>query len=130
MIHVGLPSWLLVGLGGLVGSVGRYLGAGLVHRLLPRMTFPVGTLVVNVAGCLVIGLLAGLADSRGVMRSETRALLLIGVLGGFTTFSTFGYETLQLVRDAQFARASLNVLAHVALGLAAVWAGDALARSV
>ena len=126
---IGAPSWLLVGLGGFIGSVGRYAGSGLAHRLLPQSAFPVGTLAVNVAGCLLIGLLAGLAEIRGVLSPAARVFLLIGVLGGFTTFSTFGYETLQMMRDGQLLRGTLNVTLQVVAGLFAVWAGDAIARA-
>jgi protein CrcB len=75
----------------------RYLVAGAVHRFAPPF-FPYGTFVVNVTGCAVFGLLAGLANERGMMGVEGRAFLLIGVLGGYTTFSTFGFETFELLR--------------------------------
>jgi CrcB protein len=118
----------LVGLGGFIGSVCRYLLGGAVHRAAPGVLLPIGTLAVNVTGCLAIGLLAGLAETRGVFSAETRVFLLIGVLGGFTTFSTFGYETIQLLRDAQWVPAAGNVLLQVGLGIAAVWGGLALSR--
>lgn len=120
---------LLVGVGGFVGSVGRYLVGGWVHRALPLAVFPVGTLVVNVAGCLAIGLLAGLVEARQLFGPDLRVFLLIGVLGGFTTFSSFAYESLALARDAEMGRALLNVAAQVVLGLVAAWLGYALVRS-
>ena len=119
---------LLVGLGGFLGSASRYLLGGLVQRAAPDVLFPIGTLAVNVIGCLGIGLLAGLAETRGVFGPEVRVFLMIGVLGGFTTFSTFGYETFQLLRDVQVLPAVANVLLQVGLGLPAVWAGYVLAR--
>ena len=119
---------LLVGLGGGLGTMGRYALGGLIGRLKSGWSFPIETLVVNVAGCLAIGLLAGLAESRGVFSGVTRAFLFAGVLGGFTTFSTFGYETFQLLRDAQFAAAVLSAGLQVVGGLGAVWAGTVLAR--
>lgn len=119
---------LLVGLGGFLGSVSRYLVAGWTHRLWPLTTFPVGTLAVNVLGCWLIGLLAGLAEVRQLLGTDARLFLLIGVLGGFTTFSTFAYETLALTRDAEFFRPFANVLLQVVLGLGAAWLGYALAR--
>lgn len=119
---------LLVGLGGFLGSVSRYLVAGWTHRLWPLTTFPVGTLAVNVLGCWLIGLLAGLAEVRQLLGTDARLFLLIGVLGGFTTFSTFAYETLALTRDAELFRPLANVLLQVVLGLGAAWLGYALAR--
>jgi fluoride exporter len=123
-----LERLLLVGLGGGLGSMGRYALGGLIGRLRSGWSFPLETLVINVAGCLVIGLLAGLAESRGVFAGTTRAFLFAGVLGGFTTFSTFGYETFQLLRDGQLAAASLSAGLQVVGGLGAVWAGAVLSR--
>jgi CrcB protein len=119
---------LLVGLGGFLGSVLRYGVGGWVGRLKAGWTFPLETLLINVTGCLILGFLAGLTESRGVFSSSTRAFLFIGLLGGFTTFSTFGYETVQLVRGAQWQAAALSTILQVGLGLGGVWAGDLLAR--
>ena len=119
---------LLVGLGGAIGSIGRYLLGGWVHALVPFATFPYGTLVVNVLGCLAIGLVAGLSDFRSAFGPELRVFLMIGVLGGFTTFSSFAYQTLALARDAELGRAFANVAAQAVLGLGAAWLGYALAR--
>lgn len=119
----------LVGLGGFVGAVCRYALSGAVHRGLPETTFPVGTLVVNLLGCLLIGYLAGLADSRQLFAPEFRLFAFIGLLGGFTTFSTFGYETVALARDAGFGQAVVNVGLHVILGLVMVWLAYGMASS-
>ena len=118
----------LVGIGGFLGSVFRFLLSGFVHRLIPLSEFPFGTLAVNVVGCLLIGVLNGLAETRQVIGPELRLFLMIGMLGGFTTFSTFGYETLALIRDAEVFRAMGNVALHMFFGLTAVWIGDALGR--
>jgi CrcB protein len=124
-----LKPVLLAGAGGFIGSAARYLIGGWVHRLAPFATFPLGTLAVNVCGCFTIGLLSGLIDARQVFGPEARVFLLIGVLGGFTTFSTFAYETLALARDAELARAFANVAAQVLLGLGAAWLGHGLVRA-
>ena len=121
---------LFVGLGGAAGSMLRYWLGGLVQERLGTAAFPMGTLAVNVAGCLAIGVLAFLIDSRGGASPEARALLLVGVLGGFTTFSAFGNETLNLIRDGEAALAGTNVVANVALGLVAVWLGRVVAHAV
>lgn len=119
---------LLVGLGGFLGAISRYGLNGFVYGILREPLFPYGTLLVNVLGCLAIGFLAGLAEARGLFSPEARVFLLIGFLGSFTTFSTFGYETLQLLRGGDLGAAAVNVGAQVLLGLGGVWAGDALAR--
>jgi fluoride exporter len=119
---------LLVGLGGGLGSMARYALGGLVGRWKGGWTFPVETLLINVSGCLVIGLLASLAETRGVFAGTTRAFLFVGVLGGFTTFSTFGYESFQLLRDGQLGAAGLSTGLQVVGGLGAVWCGTALGR--
>lgn len=120
---------LLVGAGGFLGSVFRFGTGSLVYRLLGSTTLPYGTLLVNVAGCFAIGIFGGLGDSRQVIGTELRLFLFIGVLGGFTTFSAFGYETLVLVRAGDPSRAVLNVALNVIAGLLAVWAGYGLGRS-
>jgi len=121
---------LLVGLGGFLGSVARYALGGWLARMKSGWAFPVETLVINVTGCLVIGFLAGLAETRGVFTGASRAFLFIGVLGGYTTFSTFGYETFQLLRDGQLGPALLSSSLQLGLGLGAVWAGEMLARAI
>jgi CrcB protein len=114
---------LLIGLGGFAGSVLRYLVSGYAQQVSRSAEFPYGTLVVNVLGCLVIGFLSELAEGRGVLTPEARAFLVVGFLGGFTTFSTFGNETINLLRDGESLRGLLNVAAHLLLGLAAVYGG-------
>ncbi len=110
---------LLVGTGGFLGSVARYLLSGWVQRIAQDSWFPYGTMTVNITGCLVIGLLAGLAESRGILSPNSRAFLLVGVLGGFTTFSSFSYDTVSLFSGGRTVAAVLNVAAQVLLGITA-----------
>jgi CrcB protein len=124
-----LINVLLVGSGGFVGAILRYGLSGAVHRKLSLETFPYGTLAVNLVGCLLIGAAMGLAESRQLFGPEFRRWVLIGLLGSFTTFSTFGYESFALMRDAEYMRAFVNVGVHVLLGLALVWAGYSLTMS-
>jgi len=118
-----LTNILLVGFGGFIGSVLRYLAGGFVQQTTKSIDFPFGTLAVNLIGCFIIGFLAQLAEDRGVFTSESRLFVFTGFLGGFTTFSSFGNETLNLARDSQMMNAFANVGANVILGLCAVWLG-------
>lgn len=120
-------SIALVALGGAVGSVSRYLLGTWIQSASRSIDFPFGTLSVNLIGCFVIGFLSQLAEARGVFTPETRALVFIGVLGGFTTFSSFGNDTLNLLRAGETLNALLNAGANVILGLALVWLGRAVA---
>jgi fluoride exporter len=128
MIPYGLPQLLWVGIGGFLGSVGRFVLSGFFDRLSPALAFPIGTLAVNIIGCFLIGLLQSLAESRALLGTDIRIFLFIGVLGGFTTFSTFGFESLALLKDGEFVKTSANILLHVIVGLSAVWIGDILGR--
>jgi CrcB protein len=114
---------LLIGMGGFVGSVLRYWLSSFAQDLARPSHFPWGTLAVNLLGCLAIGAVAQLAESRGSLTAETRLLVATGLIGGFTTFSAFGNETLFLLRDAERGLALANVLANVVLGLACVQLG-------
>jgi CrcB protein len=118
---------LLVALGGAVGSVARYKLSGLVLQHTLDWRFPAGTFAVNVTGCLAAGLLAGLAEKHDLLSAEARLLLFTGVLGGFTTFSAFGLETMHLLKRGDLAIAGANVALSVVAGLAALWLGLGLA---
>lgn len=117
---------LLVAAGGAVGAALRYLlGGWIVSRLGPD--FPWGTFFVNVTGCLLIGGVLGLVE-RGVLPAEVRLFVAVGVLGGYTTFSTFGYETMRLLEGGELLPAALNAFGQLALGLGAVYLGLIAAR--
>lgn len=120
-------SIIFVAFGGALGSVSRYLLGTWVQSVSKSIDFPFGTLTVNLIGCFVIGFLSQLAEARGVFTSETRALVFVGVLGGFTTFSSFGNDTINLVRDGEMFNALANVGANVILGLLLVWLGRTVA---
>lgn len=122
-----MTNILLVGFGGFIGSVMRYLASGYVQQATKSAGFPYGTLAVNVIGCFAIGFLAQLAESRGVFTSEARLFVFVGILGGFTTFSSFGNETFNLARDSQMMSALANIGANVIIGLFAVWLGRTVA---
>ena len=126
---------LAVALGGALGSTARYGLQGWVQERAARghgwvALFPFGTLAVNLAGCAAIGALAALLQGRLLAAPELRSFLLVGVLGGFTTFSAFGFETMELARAGNFALAAANVAGSVVFGLAGVWLGAALVRLV
>jgi CrcB protein len=125
---------LLVATGGALGSVARYAVSGAAQRLLVPgagtfASFPAGTLVVNISGSLLIGLVAGLAESRALLGAEARLLLVTGILGGYTTFSAFSLETLLLLRAGQTTTALTNVVLQVGLGVAAAFAGFTVATA-
>ncbi len=121
---------LLVGAGGFIGAASRYGVLVGVARLLGQPAFPWGVLAANVLGSLIIGVLAGLAESRQLFSPEARLFLFIGVLGGFTTFSSISNDTFVLLRNAEYLSAAGNVLLSVLLGLAAVALGYAAARAL
>ncbi len=120
---------LVIGLGGFVGTVARYGVSGWVQKK-AGSDFPAGTLAVNVAGCLLIGALMALVETRPVLGPDARMFLAVGILASFTTFSTFGYETLELARIGAFRLALASVAANLLIGLLAVWAGRTAVRAI
>ena len=121
---------LLVGAGGFIGSILRYSVGLFFSQWAGSAKFPFGTFVVNIIGCLVIGFLSAMAEFRGMFTDEARAFIFVGILGGFTTFSSFGNETIDLWRGAREVLAVVNVAGHLILGLAAVWLGRLLANQI
>jgi CrcB protein len=120
---------LAIAAGGAVGATLRYLVAGLVHRI-SGASFPWGTLTVNILGCFVLGLLGTAIAGPLLMREELRLGLLVGLLGAFTTFSTFGWETMMLLSNGRWALATGNLLLSNGLGLLAVFCGYRLAQRI
>jgi fluoride exporter len=117
---------LLIAIGGAAGSVCRYLLSSAVLRATGTL-FPAGTFAVNAVGCLVFGVVAGATHERLTLSPEARALLLAGVLGGFTTFSSYMNESFVLLRTGQFVWAGLNLVGQVVVGLALFWFGFSVA---
>lgn len=120
-------KWLLIGVGGAVGSLLRHATQMAVQRIAGG-AFPAGTLAVNIVGCLAIGLVAGSIAAQSGFREDYRLGLMVGLIGGFTTFSAFGLETLNLAEGGQFRLAAANVVVSCACGLAAVWLGVRLGQ--
>lgn len=123
-----MDKLLLIGFGGFVGAIARYLMSGFPHRFL-NGSFPYGTLLVNVLGCFIIGALMFLVEDRRMMTSGVRFFIFTGILGSFTTFSTFGFETFALMRESQYVSALANIGANLVIGILAVVAGWALMKS-
>ncbi|HEY6958690.1 MAG TPA: CrcB family protein [Candidatus Limnocylindria bacterium] len=120
---------LLIGIGGFVGAVARYLVDGWVTRL-TGAGFPWGTLVINVSGSLLIGVLFAASVERATLPAELRGPVMIGFIGAYTTFSTFMFEAWRLFEDGSFVLAALDLGGSVALGLAAVGVGLAIGRAI
>lgn len=118
-----MQNILIVGLGGFLGSIGRFLLNSLIVQMTAPNRFPLSTLAVNILGCLVIGLLSGLAERQPTFGPDARLFLFTGLLGGFTTFSAFGLETTDLIRRGELGFAALYSGGSVALGITAVWLG-------
>jgi CrcB protein len=124
-------NYLVIALGGAIGTVGRYWLSGLLSRNFGEV-FPLGTLVVNISGSLIIGFFAALTGPEGRVAAgpEFRAFFMIGVCGGYTTFSSFSLQTLDLARGGEWFYAGANAVLSLALCLAAVWLGHVAALSL
>ena len=124
--EVNVKPILLVALGGAIGSMARFKLSGWVMHQATHWRFPLGTFAVNVIGCFIAGVLAGMAVKQEVFTPEARVFLFTGLLGGFTTFSAFGLETLLLLKRGEAGVAIANAVASVAVGLVAAWLGYGL----
>mgnify|MGYP000518615548 CR=1 FL=1 len=116
-------NWIWVGLGGMLGSIARYVISTFVSQLFTKPLLPYGLITVNILGCLLIGFLAGFLQFKQGLRPEMVLFLMVGVLGGFTTFSSFGLETFELLRQNEVMAALVDVLLQVGFGTLSVAIG-------
>ena len=121
--------FLLVGIGGFIGSILRYYSQQIVSRFFPS-ALPYGTLAVNVAGCLLIGIIYGLSERGNVLTPEWRVLLATGFCGGYTTFSAFSYESVRLISDGEWFYVTQYIVVSIVAGLAATFIGMAITKSM
>jgi len=124
-----MAKFLNLVIGGAAGTVARYLLGGAVYRLMGT-SFPYGTLVVNVSGCFILGILAALADKKFILGPDARLLLMIGFCGAFTTFSTLIFESDNLLKNGQAMRAFSNILVSVILGFILFRVGGLLGERI
>lgn len=122
-----MEKLILLGLSGALGTLARYTLSGFVQRL-NGLDFPIGTFSVNIIGCFLFGLVWALAEHRLLISGETRTIVLSGFMGAFTTFSTFIFESGNMLQTAQWALAALNLGGQIVTGTAALWLGMALGR--
>lgn len=126
-----MAGWLLVAAGAGIGGVARYWCSGFVAKRIGE-SFPSGTMAVNVIGSWIIGLFAALTTGHGLLAAapETRQLVIVGLCGGYTTFSSFSLQTLSLARDREWMLAAANAASSVALCILAVWLGSTIGKTV
>jgi CrcB protein len=124
-----MADYFIIGLGGFFGAVARYIVALWIGQRWGRM-FPLGTFVVNVSGCFLISVLMSLFTEKFMVNPQLRLFLVIGFLGAYTTFSTFEYETGNLVKDGEWSIALANVILSVIAGFVALKLGAFIAKSV
>lgn len=125
-----MTKLLIIGAGGFVGAITRYLFGNYVQGLTHSTAFPYGTLTINVLGCLLIGYLFNLPSLHRTLDAEARLLLITGFLGAFTTFSTFGNESMRMIQKNEIGLALAYIAASLLGGLAAVWIGQWFASTV
>ncbi len=122
-----MKTALIIGLGGFLGSVSRYYSQQLASKLLPG-TFPFGTFLVNIVGCLLIGITYAYLQKQRAVPAEWNLFLLVGFIGSYTTYSTFALEKVQLLQSGDYLTVSSYLILSVAIGLIATWAGIYLVR--
>ena len=118
-----MQELLIIGLGGFTGAILRYGLNSLVQTSTRFSSFPLGTLVINLLGCVLMGALSQLVESFGFFSAGTRSFIFVGLLGAFTTFSTFGNESVNLLRNGNHLLSFLNIALHIILGIGAIWLG-------
>ncbi len=123
-------DFALVFLGGGIGSLCRYLVNLAVVKYLPIGVFPLGTFTVNMVGCVIIGMVAYLATEKAIIPAHIKLLLTVGFLGGFTTFSSFGFETFDLIRNGHYGFAIGNAVTQVIMGTVGAWAGFSMGAQI
>jgi CrcB protein len=123
-----MTNTILIGVAGLAGTLLRFWISGFVARRAGE-TFPWGTMVVNIVGCLLAGAIFNLTEDRMLISPTFRAVILVGLLGGFTTFSSYGLQTFVLLRDGELGMATLNVVVSNVVGLMMVWVGYGLMKT-
>lgn len=119
---------IIVGIGGFFGAIARYLISGWTNQLYQFKGFPLGTLFVNILGCLTLGILIGLAEYKHIITPQIKIFIMIGLLGSLTTFSTFGLETYNLLKNSEFFILLFTIVIHLIGGLIAIWAGQSFAK--
>jgi len=124
-----LKNIVLIGLGGGIGSILRFLCQKYMYEWYPG-AFPLGTFIVNIAGCFLIGVFYGLAEKGNILTPEWRLLLTTGFCGGYTTFSSFAYENINLLKAGDFTYFSLYTVLSVVLGIIAAWLGIVLLKTI
>lgn len=123
-----LFKMLWIGVGGFLGAISRYILSFAMHKLIGSYVFPYGTLTVNILGCFFAGLIGSITGTRLLYHPNIRVFLLIGILGSFTTFSSFGFETLELFKEGSYLLASINISSSIFFCLLGVWLGNISAR--
>ena len=120
---------MIIGAGGFLGSVARYLTSKYIQDNL-ALTFPIGTLVVDIVGCLILGIIYGFMERGELFSQEMRVFLTIGFCGGFTTFSTFAFENASLLRDGNFIQSALYIALSVFAGIIALYIGNIITKLI
>ena len=120
---------MIIGAGGFLGSVARYLTSKYIQDNLV-LTFPIGTLVVNIVGCFILGIIYGFMERGELFSQEMRVFLTIGFCGGFTTFSTFAFENASLLRDGNFIQSALYIALSVFAGIVALYIGNIITKLI
>ena len=125
-----MTLYIVTALGGAIGATLRFGIGRWAQDFFGQPSFPYGTLLINVSGCMVFGIIMGLIDKGYAIGPEQRTFMLVGILGGYTTFSTFGFETFALLRDGHGEAALLNAALQVVVGVLGVWLGMLVARLI